>query len=180
MESIRMLIQVVVQHDWSLHQMDVKVAYLHAPIECDVYVEPTPGYQQSSTTVWKLKRSLYGLKQSGRNWHNLLYDYLHEMNFTQSSADPCVFIQQVKNDTIVLLVWVDDIILSSSSMELMNDFKCKLNERFKMRDLGEVSSFLGIEFKRSGDTDTISQSRYLKDIISKLGFDDCNPRSTPC
>jgi len=147
MESIRMLIQVVVQHDWSLHQMDVKVAYLHAPIECDVYVEPTPGYQQSSTTVWKLKRSLYGLKQSGRNWHNLLYDYLHEMNFTQSSADQCMFIQQVKDD-IVMLVWVDDIILSSSSMELMNDFKCKLNERFKMKDLGEVSSFLGIEFKR--------------------------------
>ena len=180
MESIRMLTQVAVQNDWSLHQMDVKAAYLHAPIECDVYVKSPPGYQKSPTTVWKLNKSLYGLRQSGRNWHNLLHDYLHEINFKQSTSDPCVFIQQVDDHTIVMLVWVDDIIIASSSMELMNQFKRKLNQRFHMKDLGEISSFLGIQFKCSDETVTISQSKYLKDIVSKFGYDDCKPRSTPC
>ena len=73
MKSIRILVQLAVQNDWLLKQMDVNGAYLHAPIECDVYVKQPPGYQQSRNPVWKLKRSLYGLKQSGRNWHCLLH-----------------------------------------------------------------------------------------------------------
>ena len=73
MKSIRILVQLAVQNDWLLKQMDVKGAYLHAPIECDVYVKQPPSYQQPRNPVWKLKRSLYGLKQSGRNWHCLLH-----------------------------------------------------------------------------------------------------------
>ena len=71
----------------------------------------------------KLNKSLYGLKQSGRNWHNLLHQYLQDMDFEQSSVDPCVFIKHIENDLIILLVWVDDIIITSSSKELMDDFK---------------------------------------------------------
>ena len=73
--------------------MDVKGAYLHTPIECEVYVTQPPGCQKSSNLVWKLKKSLYGLKQNGRNWHNLLHQHLKEISFVQSTADPYVFIQ---------------------------------------------------------------------------------------
>jgi len=65
MESIRILVQLAVQNGWLLEQMDVKGAYPHAPIECEVYVKQPPGYQQSPNLVWKLKTSWYGLKQSG-------------------------------------------------------------------------------------------------------------------
>ena len=160
--------------------MDVKGAYLHAPIECDVYVKQPPGYQQSTNLVWKLKKSLYGLKQSGRNWHSLLHQYLKEMNFIQSNADPCVFIQKVAGGTTILSVWVDDIIIASSSKELMDNAKNKLRDRFNMKDLGEISSFLGIDFQRTNQTITMSQSRFLKEVLTRFGFDQCRPRTTPC
>ena len=181
MESVRMLVQIAVQENWLLHQMDVKGAYLHAPIECEVYVQQPPGYQESPNAhlVWKLNKSLYGLKQSGRNWHNL-HQYLQDTDFEQSSADPCVFIKHIENDVIILLVWVDDIIIASSSKELMDDFKQKLSNRFNMKDLGELSSFLAIEFERTNETITMSQSCYLKDVLSRFGFDQCKPRTTPC
>ena len=82
MESIRTIMQLAVQNDWKIDQMDVKGAYLHAPIECDVYVKQPPGYEEhGSNFVWKLNKSLYGLKQSGRNWNNLLYEYLLGLEF---------------------------------------------------------------------------------------------------
>ena len=180
MESIRMLIQLAIQNDWLLQQMDVKGAYLHAPIECDVYVTQPQGYQRSPNLVWKLKNSLYGLKQSGRNWHNLLHQYLKELNFVQSTADPCVFIQNTIRGSTILLVWVDDIIITSSSEELMDITKSKLKERFNMKDLGEVSSFLRIDFQRTNKSITMSQSRFLKEVLTKFGYDQCKPRTTPC
>ena len=182
MKSVRMLVQIAVQENWLLHQMDVKGGYLQAPIECEVYVQQPPGYQESPNAhlVWKLKKSLYGLKQNGRNWHNVLHQYLQDMDFEQSSADPCVFIKHIENDVIILLVWVDDIIIASSFKELMDDFKQKLSNRFNMKDLGELSTFLAIEFKRTNESITMSQSCYLKDVLSRFGFDQCKPRTTPC
>ena len=173
-----MLVQIAVQEDWLLHMMDVKGAYLNAPIECEAYVQQPPGYQElpNAHLIWKLNKSLYGLKQSGRNWHNLLHQYLQDMDFEQSSADPCMFIKHIENDVIILLVWVDDIIIASSSKEL----KQKLSNQFNKKDLGELSSFLTIEFERTNETITMSQSRYQKDVLSRFCFDQCKPTTTPC
>ena len=111
MESVRTVMQIAAQNDFTLHQMDVKSAYLHAPIEEDVFVTQPEGYE-TANMVWKLNKSLYGLKQSGRNWHILLHDYLiNELSFKQSTADPCLYFQQGGND--ILLVWVDDIIIAT-------------------------------------------------------------------
>ena len=95
-ESVRTLIQLAVQ-------MDVKVAYLHAPIDREVYVEKPIGYK-SGDNVWRLCKSLYWLKQSGRNWQSVLHDFLKKLNFVQSTADLCVFIKGSENGIIVLLV----------------------------------------------------------------------------
>ena len=122
MESVRALVQIAVQNDWLLHQMDVKCAYLHAPIDQDVYVEPPIGYK-SGCKVWKLNKSLYGLKQSGRNWHSVLHDYLKELDFAQSSADPCVFTTRNERGTVILLVWVDDMIICASNETLLQEVK---------------------------------------------------------
>ena len=85
MESVRMLIQLAVQNNW-------------------------PGYEitdkEGKTLVWKLKKSLYGLKQSGRNWHNVLHHHLKELNFVQSNVDPCVFVKSDDSGTTILIVWV--------------------------------------------------------------------------
>ena len=130
--------------------------------------------------MWKLKKSLYGLKHSGRNWHNLLHHDLKELNFVQSAADTCVFIQNTIRGSTILLVWVDDIIITSSSEELMDITKSKRKERFNMKNLGEVSSFLGIDCQRINKSSTMSQSRFLKEVLTQVGYDQCKPRTTPC
>ena len=98
MSSIRILLQRAVQNDMRVHQMDLKTAYLNAPIDCDIYMVQPEGFEKhcknGEKLVCKLKKSLYGLKQSGRNWNNVLHEYLHQEKFVQSLADPCV----CKND----------------------------------------------------------------------------------
>ena len=107
--------------------MDVKSAYLHALVDCEICVKQPPGYEQINNNgkklVWKLEKSLYGLEQTGRNWHNLLQDFLLETGFTTSNVDPCVFVRTNESGLIILLVWVDDIILAVRSDDVMDDIK---------------------------------------------------------
>ena len=120
------------------------------------------------------------MKQSGRNWHNVLHDHLKELNFVQSNVDPCVFVKSNDSGTTILIVWVDDIIVAASSTLLLNEIKQHLSSKFNMKDLGPLSSFLGIHFEQKEDAITMSQSQYLKKILEKFGFENCKPRGTPC
>ena len=151
MSSVRMLLQKAVQNDMITHQMDTKTAYLNAPIDCDIYMEQPKGFETRGANgeklVCKLKKSLYGLKQSGRNWNNMLHNYLLSENFSQSSADPCVYVRNSESGCTILIVWVDDIIISATSTDLLCSVKENLCRRFKMKDLGKLSWFLGTEFK---------------------------------
>ena len=130
--------------------------------------------------VWRLRKSLYGLKQSSRNWHNLLHDYLIELNFKQSSADTCLYINHSGREVVILLVWVDDIILGCSSTSVSDDIKRKLSSKFKMKDLGKLSIFLGIKFHQGDESITMSQAHYLENVLKVFDMQDCKPRSTIC
>ena len=118
--SIRLLMQLALDFSLDLHQMDVKTAYLNAPIDCELYVEQPEGFIKYSETgerlVCKLNKSLYGLKQSGRNWNQLLHNFLTSKNFLQLVSDPCVYIRQHDHgEMTILLIWFDDIIIASNS-----------------------------------------------------------------
>ena len=105
MSSIRILMQIAVEHGLLLHQMDVKSAYLNANLDFDIFVQQPKGYEvkdSSRKLYWKLKKSLYGLKQSGRNWNLLLNDFFSQNGFSQILADPCVYISYIK--TLIFLI----------------------------------------------------------------------------
>ena len=96
MTTIRLLMQFAAEYGLTVHQLDVKTAYLNAPIDCEVYLTQPEGYSQvgerhNETLVWKLKKSLYGLKQSGRNWNAVLDSFFKENGFTQSEVDACLY-----------------------------------------------------------------------------------------
>ncbi|GFN74028.1 hypothetical protein PoB_000053400 [Plakobranchus ocellatus] len=99
--SVRTLVQCAVQNDQMVHQMDVKTAYLNAPIDCELYVQQPEGYEKTNDKgekpVWKLKKSLYGLKQSGRNCNNLLHSHLIADGFVQSLVDTCVYFKETND-----------------------------------------------------------------------------------
>ena len=184
MESVRVLMQLAMNYNIFVHQMDVKSAYLHAPIDCDLYVVQPKGYEilneSGKPMVFKLNKSLYGLKQSGRNWNNLLCSYLCDIGFTQSNVDPCIYTKSENGNLTIILVWVDDLIILCSSQNVVKEIKSKLCSKFKMKDLGEISTFLGISFKVTNDFISMDQSRYLENVLKRFSLYDCKGRSTPC
>ena len=175
---------VAVQENWLIHQMDVKTAYLNADIDCDIYVEQPSGFikssQNSNDLVYKLKKSLYGLKQSGRNWNNLLHNFLLSQDFVQSLCDNCVYTKHMNSSKIIIIVWVDDLIIAASDINKLNEIKQSLSLKFKMKDLGVVSWFLGIEFNIKDNLIEMNQSKYVEKILTKFKMSDCNPKATPC
>jgi len=181
--SLRVLMQLSAQHDLILHQMDVKTAYLNAPIDCDIFMEQAEGFEVVSDCenklVYKLNKSLYGLKQSGRNWNGMLHSYLLENSFVQSEVDHCVYIKQLADKLIVILIWVDDLIIAASDDLLMCDTKNMMREKFKMKDLGKLSHFLGIDFEQGHGFVRMNQKRYLCKVLEKFEMSDCKPRATP-
>ncbi len=164
--------------------MDVKGAYLNAPIDKDIYVQQPPGYEQSDNSgnrlTCHLRKSLYGLKQSGRNWHTTLTDFLKSKGFIPSKTDPCIYTHVINDEQIIVLFWVDDIIICSSKLELISNTKDLLHAEFHMDDRGPLKWFLGIDFSQLEDGSyTMSQQRYCEAILNRFKMTDCKPASTP-
>ena len=128
MSSIRILMQLALKYKLIVHQMDVKTAYLNAPIGCELFVEQPEGFtvkiEDGQALVYRLKKSLYGLKQSGRDWNNLLHSYLIGKGLDQSQVDTYVY-TRIADDmsVVILIIFVDDIIIASSSAEVMTKVK---------------------------------------------------------
>ena len=177
--------QVAVQNNLIVYQMDVKTAYLHAPIDAEIYLQQPEGFEVTADSgeklVYKLKKSIYGLKQSGRNWNKLLHDHLTNNGFQQNSADYCVYKKDVQNGgVIIVIIWVDDMIIAASDMTCLDQFKETMREKFSMKDLGQISYFLGISFTQTRDEIRMTQKRYISKTLERFDMNDCKPRSNPC
>ena len=125
--SVRVLMQLAAQYNLTVHQMDVKTAYLHAPIDQEIFMDQPEGFaamsEDGKRLLYKLRKSLYGLKQSGRNWNKVLHERLVGAGFDKNPVDHCIYSKQIDNNIIIVLLWVDDLIVASDNMDLMNQFK---------------------------------------------------------
>ncbi|GFO13970.1 retrovirus-related pol polyprotein from transposon tnt 1-94 [Plakobranchus ocellatus] len=122
------------------------------------------------------------LKQSGRNWNNLLHSHLIADGFVQSLVDTCVYFKETDdpNETCTILVWVDDILLSSKSETVMTNIKKSLSKHFHMKDLGPISWFLGIELKNEKGSISMSQGQYIENLLQKFKMENSKPKQTAC
>ena len=128
-------------------QLDVDLAYLYAPLDKPVYMKPPDGCGCPKGKVWRLKKSLYGLPQSGNNWHRLISSVFQDNNFEliQLSTDTCLYVKSYPDGSIVLLcLYVDDIYLATSTLELQKEFVDKLQRLFKIKVLGVPNQLLGL------------------------------------
>ena len=116
-----------------------------------------------------LKKSLYGLIQSSRTWNKTFHTYLTTQNFAQSPVALCMYVQNVCDQISIILLWVDDILIASKTKATLIQIKTRLNSRFKMTDLRQLSWFLGIQFECENDTIKMNQSRYIEKILTKFG-----------
>ncbi|KAL6461078.1 hypothetical protein MHYP_G00310440 [Metynnis hypsauchen] len=182
MTSVRVVMQKATQENLVLHQMDVKTAYPHAPIDRDIYIDQPEGYEKvGENLVCKLEKSIYGLKQSGRNWNEMLHKCLINDNFTQNPADHCVYTKESEQaGKVIIVIWVDDLIIAANNTSSLEQVKAMFSTRFKMKDLGRLKHFLGIDFSQSDDCITMSQQRYVEKILNRFDMQECRTRKTPC
>ena len=130
--------------------------------------------------VWRLRKSLYGLKQSGKNWNDFIHKFFVDNDFQQFEADPCVYYHVDENGFLVIVVWVDDIILTGTSDDYVIKIKQLLKDNFRMKDLGPINDFLGIQFSQFEGGIAMSQSVYLRNVLEKFDMLSAKPRGTPC
>ena len=179
LSSIRALIAFAVQHDMLIHQMDVVVtAFLNGTLDEEI----PDGYSQPGKEhlVCRLKRSLYGLKQSPRCWNTAFTDYLESISLVQREADPCVFVGTVDTVTVVA-VYVDDLVLIAKTTNELQKVKDSLSSRFKMKDMGKIHYCLGISIEQDEERKCLRmhQKQYIENMLEKYHLTDANTVSTP-
>ena len=186
-KSIRTVLAIANQLDLEVHQMDVVSAFLNGDLKEDIYMKQPEGFTSAKfpNKVCKLKKSLYGLKQSARCWNQKIHEFMVSSNYIQSTADPCIYyrVQDVdgKKITMIVAVYVDDTIIMSNDTKTLLAEKRRISERFEMDDRGELHHILGMEVKRDRKNRKmmICQRTYLNDVLDRFGMQNCNPVSTP-
>ena len=145
---IRALLALAVQNDMLIHQMDVVTAFLNGKLDEEIYMQQLDGYINPGKEhlACKLKKSLYDLKQSPRCWNKAFREYMEMIEFKQSMADPCVYVQTGGMMTLIA-VYVDDLILITNTVEESQEVKEGLMARFKMKYMGKLHYFLGVSIE---------------------------------
>ena len=161
--------------------MDLITAFLNGDLNEDIYMEQPPGYVQEGKEklVCKLKKSLYGLKQSPRCWNKKLTQHVKSLGFEESGTDPCIFTRRKNQKVEIIAIYVDDLIAITETDEEMRRLKKSLTSTFKMKDLGELYYCLGINFYRTKDSLYMCQSQYIHCLLEKYGLSDANTVATP-
>jgi len=127
-----------------------------------------PGTKVKAGQVCKLTKSLYGLKQSSKQWFSKLSSFLKSISFLQSVFDHLLFIKRTENNFTTLLVYVDDIIFVGNSISEITELTQLMDKTFKLKDLGDLKIFIGLEIARIKDGIHVSQRKYALDIISDV------------
>jgi hypothetical protein len=175
-DSLRLLIAIAANKGWVPSQMDVTAAFLYPELAEELYMHLPEGQKQHGK-VARLRKCIYGLKQSPKEWYSLLTTTLHQLGFYASNFDPCVFIHQT--ETFFIAVYVDDLSLFGPPGTLMDTVKAKLSTEFEMKDLGPLHWLLGLEIVFSNYGIELKQTAYFDKILKRFGMDGCHPCTLP-
>jgi len=137
------------------------------------------GYVQDSSLVCRLRCSLYGLKQAPRAWYEKMDSFLISSGFDRCHSDPTVYTQKHGTDLLILVLYVDDLILTGSSSSMIQSIQQALMGQFEMTDLGLLHYFLGLQVLQSSEGISIFQQKYALDLLQRFGMVDCKPAPTP-
>uniref|UniRef100_A0A2N9EUP8 Integrase catalytic domain-containing protein n=1 Tax=Fagus sylvatica TaxID=28930 RepID=A0A2N9EUP8_FAGSY len=179
LNSIRIIISLAANLDWPLHQLDVKNAFLHGDLNETVYMAQPPGFESKGEYVCHLKKSIYGLKQSPHAWFDKFSKTVVSHGMIRSQADHSVFFKKTKIGIVILVVYVDDIVITGSDKEGIQILINHLSSSFLTKYLGKLRYFLGIEVARSKAGISLSQRKYTLDILQDTGYLGSKPVATP-
>ena len=166
-----------------LEQLDVKTVFLHGDLEEDIYLIQLEGFsvQGQENLVCKLRKCLYGLKQAPKQWYKKFDRFMHKIGFKRCETDHCCYVKFFENFYIILLLYVDYMLITGSSIEEINDLKKQLSKQFAMKNLRAAKKILGIRIikDRTNGTLKLSQLEYVKKVFNRINMNEAKPVSTP-
>jgi hypothetical protein len=181
--TVRAFAALANQHEMEMRQLDVVSAFLQPELPSNerVFIEVPDGVEGiPPSCVLELKKTLYGLKQSAKRWHDLLHARLTSLGFVPSFADPCLYIRKRGDSVAMVLTYVDDCLVAGSA-KVVAQITADLSAQFAMTDGGEPKTFLGVHFRRDrvARTVTLSQDDYARRVLKRFGMERSVPSDTP-
>ena len=202
-ETLRLILALAALYNLHLSSIDIKTAYLNGYIEneLDIYMTPPRGFTFSMDKdcpagraefngtnepdrdfACLLKRSIYGLKQSGRRWEIRFWEYLRTINAAQCDIDPCLWKIEESGNTLLIAIYVDDVVFATNSPHFRDSIVRKLTEAFQVVDQGSLTWIFGTAIRQDLEKGTvqISQRLYIEDLVQKYSPEKMRGRSVPC
>lgn len=162
--------------------IDIKNAFLNGELVDDIYMKQPLGFEEEkgSGKVYKLKKSLYGLKQSARCWNEKLHSTLLNLGFRRGESDPCIYNKQEGELFIFILLYVDDMLVASEDTLLTEKVIDSISKIFKLTNLGSISTYLGVQVERNDQgVYYIHQQKYIDQILIEYGMEECRTSRIP-
>ncbi|WVZ56227.1 hypothetical protein U9M48_006795 [Paspalum notatum var. saurae] len=182
-DSFRIIMALVAHFDLELHQMDVKTAFLNGVLNENVFMAQPKGFvmKGKENLGCHLKKSIYGLKQASRQWYLKFDETIRKFGFKENDEDNCIYAKFRNGRYIFLVLYVDDILLASSDMDLLLETKSFLCSNYDMKDLGEASYVLGIQIHRDRNRCILglSQKTYTENVLKRYGMQACKAGPVP-
>lgn len=175
--SIRYLLEFSVQRDLRIHQMDAVTAFLQGDIDEEIYMEQPEEYHDGTDKVCKLNRSIYGLRQAGRQWNLKLDRALRKFGLRKSKLDPCIY--YTGDLCILIAIYVDDFLIFYRNERKLTEIKEYLHHSFKMKDMGPVKSCIGLNICQNEHSIEVDQIGYVEEISCRFDMQDCKPVKNP-
>ncbi|CAI7886978.1 unnamed protein product [Closterium sp. NIES-53] len=176
--SVRILLAIAAARHLPLRQIDVKNAFLYALVDAVIYVEQLHTYGKGDSRVCQLRKSLYRIKQAPRLWQQYLYNILLEIGFKQLPHDPGMYHCDFGGEYILLMVYVDNLLYTGSSNELLEQFEKNLAGRIDITCNHVVKQFLGLNISYSPEAIHLSAAKYAEEIDKRFKITPA-PLSTP-
>lgn len=186
-DTLRTFLTMVAAFDLELHSMDVTGAYLYGKLDESkpIFMKMAPGQDQTSTGLrnpcYRLRRTLYGLKQSGYEWNKVFDEYIRSLGFNPLPSEPCLYFKETASGPIFIALYVDDILIACKNLTEITALKEKLNSKFKMEDKGPASSILGMLIirDRQKKTITLKHSGYIRELVHEYDLESNFAMLTP-
>ncbi|CAI7757246.1 unnamed protein product [Closterium sp. NIES-54] len=166
---------------WKVEQMDVKTVFLYGVVDEEIYMKQREGYDDGGGRVCRLNKAIYGIKQAPRCWYARLVEALEALGFKVSGRDESLFVTEGEEEKVFLLVYVDDILLFSPSLERIKEVKGKLKETFQCKALGPVGYYFGLHVERDEVKGwlRLHQHKYLAAMGVKYGLEEGRSVKSP-
>ena len=173
--TIRVLLTLPASKDWKLWQLDIKNAFLHGELDREIYMNQPKGFESATNPnhVCKLRKALYGLKQAPRAWYGKIAEFLTQSGYSVAHANLSLFIKEREGKLAIVLVYVDDLIVTGDEEREIHQTRENLSVRFQMKELGELRHFLGLEVDHTNEELFLCQQKYTRDMLQKFSMLEC-------